>query len=362
MVLERLIKIWAQVLGQKHVYLTDSFFDLGGESLLALQLILHIEREFSVKLPFASLFENPTLERMAKDILSRMGGCLPITLTCRDGRLPIPLVPATNDTSPFFAVYGMENVRAFRALASRLRPGQAFYVLPALAVDESEQMYPDLETMASAYLGLIQSVQPKGPYYLGGRCMGGPVALEIAQQFLRSGEKVALLVIFDSAAPRLKDDDGYMSAGDPRIASNQSVTRPRGHFRDGMVTHNLKHYVHKKFRKHLRKHLKKIPDLVYKRLSGQSMRYVLRLRAANKTLRKRYRANLYPGQITLIRSEQFVSRTHKDYHTTSWRELSGGGLRTHVVQGRHRSMFDEPYVTDLTKTLQNCIDKARETS
>ncbi len=354
-VLERLTKIWGQVLGRERVCPTDSFFDLGGDSLLALQLMYLVEMEFAVKLPFASLFENPTVDWMAKSILSRRDGNLPISPSCRDGSLPIPLVPANNGVPPFFAVYGMENISAFRTLASRLRPGQPFYVLPALGLDESDQTYPDLETMASAYLGLIRSAQPKGPYYLGGRCMGGPIAFEIAQQLLRAGDNVALLVVFDSRAPRLKDDDGHPRAGDPRTANMSQATRPSSH---RTFTHTLARLVRKKYRKHVRR----IPELARRRLSGQNVRYVTRLRAANKALRRRYRATVYPGQITLIRSANFASRAAKDHHIPGWRELSGGGLVTHMVQGSHTSMFDELHVTGLAQRLQDCIDKAREAS
>jgi thioesterase domain-containing protein len=53
--------------------------------------------------------------------------------------------------------------------------------------------------MAELYVQEIRRVQPHGPYFLGGYCMGGTVALEMALRLTQMGEKVALLALFDTA-------------------------------------------------------------------------------------------------------------------------------------------------------------------
>ncbi len=55
-----------------------------------------------------------------------------------------------------------------------------------------------IEDMAAVYVKEIRRVQPHGPYYLGGYCMGGTAAYEVAQQLLAQGEQIAFLGLFDT--------------------------------------------------------------------------------------------------------------------------------------------------------------------
>ena len=59
--------------------------------------------------------------------------------------------------------------------------------------------------MAADYLRQIRSVQPRGPYFLGGFSFGGLVAFEMAQQLRQSGQQLALLVLIDPTPPRCSD-------------------------------------------------------------------------------------------------------------------------------------------------------------
>ncbi|MFB8791840.1 MAG: amino acid adenylation domain-containing protein [Potamolinea sp.] len=67
---ERLVKIWAEVLGLKRVGIYDNFFELGGHSLLATQLISRVRDAFKMELPLRSVFEAPTIAELAKVIES----------------------------------------------------------------------------------------------------------------------------------------------------------------------------------------------------------------------------------------------------------------------------------------------------
>ncbi|HEY9811289.1 MAG TPA: amino acid adenylation domain-containing protein [Halomicronema sp.] len=71
---EKLVKIWANVLGKKQVSVYDNFFELGGHSLLATQLISRIRKSFEIELPLSCLFEAPTVASLAKYIEAAFWG------------------------------------------------------------------------------------------------------------------------------------------------------------------------------------------------------------------------------------------------------------------------------------------------
>ncbi|MFN8061918.1 MAG: amino acid adenylation domain-containing protein [Vicinamibacterales bacterium] len=192
-----LAAVWAKVLGQPSIGMTDDFFALGGHSLLAARLVAEIERTLHVTVPVALLFKTPTIERMA----AHLKGPAPIVVPDR----VVPLNECKNGAQPLFLVHAIAGgVFAYRQFADRLQR-------PVFGVQgRFEQGIPayldDLRELARHYLQDIRSVQPTGPYLLGGWSAGGTIALEMAQQLLAAGESVSLLVEIDSAPYNVPDD------------------------------------------------------------------------------------------------------------------------------------------------------------
>ncbi len=186
----QLTRIWQELLGLDSIALDQNYFDLGGDSALAVHLFTQIEKIFGVKLPLATLFEAPTIAELAQ-ILSRE--------TSPAGWSPLVAIQTAGSRPPFFCVHGAGgNVLIYRDLARRLGANQPFYGLQALGLDGSCQPLTRIEDMATLYLKQMREVQPHGPYFLGGYCSGGTIAFEIAQQILAQGERVALLAMFDT--------------------------------------------------------------------------------------------------------------------------------------------------------------------
>jgi thioesterase domain-containing protein len=155
------------------------------------QIQSHFGREF----PLAMLFENGTVERMAR--ILRKGFTAP-----PDSPLA-PMKPGGSRRPLFFVHVGSGNVLAYVDLVRHLHPDQPFYGIqdPHLHSDEPPQL--SIEEMASAYIELIREVQPTGPYALGGWSFGGIVAYEMAQQLSRMGEQVSRLFLLDTSAPEI---------------------------------------------------------------------------------------------------------------------------------------------------------------
>ncbi len=188
---KQLTVIWQQLLGVEPITPDQNYFELGGDSILAVQLFAQIERECHLKLPVATLFEAPTIAGLAR-------------LIRRDAPAPAwsPLVPIQTAGSrpPFFCIHGAGgNVLIYRKLSERLGADQPFFGLQSQGLDGKLPILRTVEEMASLYVDEIRRVRPQGPYLIGGYCGGGTIALEVAQQFRALGKDVALLALFDTS-------------------------------------------------------------------------------------------------------------------------------------------------------------------
>lgn len=186
----RLIRIWRVLLSVPAVEATDNFFDLGGDSILAVQLFAEIEGAFNVKLPVASLYDASTVAELARVIRGE---------ACEAGWSPLVVIQPQGSRPPLFCFHGAGgNLLIYRDLARHLGPDQPMFGLQSRGLDGISAPLDTVEAMAALYAHEIRRAQPRGPYFLGGYCGGGTIAFEAAQQLVASGEQVALLALFDT--------------------------------------------------------------------------------------------------------------------------------------------------------------------
>ncbi len=187
---QQLADIWKKTLRKAIIGANDNFFDLGGHSLLAAQVFAQMNRQLGVKLPLALLFQAPTIRQLAASVQQKSQKC---------GWKSLVPIQTRGDKPPIFLVHGAEgNVLLYKNLARTLGGDQPVYGLQSLSIDNRDGAETSIEEMAAHYRKEIQELQPKGPYFLGGYCLGGTIALEIAQQLRREGESVALLAMLET--------------------------------------------------------------------------------------------------------------------------------------------------------------------
>ena len=187
---EKLAAIFASLLKVPRVGRNDGFFDLGGHSLLAATLFSKIEEAFGKRLPLATLYHASTVEALAAAIESRPNTAVP--------RLLVPIRRGPSKVR-FFCVHGAGgNVLLYRDLALHLGDEFSLYGLQSQGLDGNHAPLRTVEEMAERYLNEIRKVQPQGPYHIGGYCLGGTIAYEIAQRLRHEGQEVALVALMDT--------------------------------------------------------------------------------------------------------------------------------------------------------------------
>jgi thioesterase domain-containing protein/acyl carrier protein len=204
-----LVGFWQELLGVGQVGVEDSFFDLGGHSLIAVRLFAMVKKAYRVDFPISILFEAPSVAACAALIAAEVGDT-------GDSESPAkPAAPARRFThlvpmhqgeggprQPFFLVAGMfGNVLNLRHLAQLLGGDRPFYGLQARGLLGDQAPHETLPGAAADYIAEMRQVQPRGPYMLGGFSGGGLTAWEMARQLKEAGEEVSLLVLLDTPLP-----------------------------------------------------------------------------------------------------------------------------------------------------------------
>ncbi len=199
----RLLDIWQKELAIQELSVLDDFFEIGGDSLKAVQLVLSINKTLDLNLPLQVLFEDPTVADLARRIdsaahtLSRA-----VSLKKGVGR-PIFCWPGLGG-------YPMN----LRSLAMTLDSPRPFTGVQALGVNDGEALCESIQDMALRDVHLIREVQPEGPYTLWGYSFGARVAYETAWHLEQAGEVVDELILIAPGSPLLPGGDPERAQAD----------------------------------------------------------------------------------------------------------------------------------------------------
>jgi amino acid adenylation domain-containing protein len=357
-----LADIWKSLLRVERIGRDENFFDLGGHSLLAVALSGRISSELGKQLPLSAILEATSIERLARRIAGDRPGDSLVLIRAGEGGPPVFLIhDAFGETL------------LYRNLALRLDGRHPVYGMHPRALPGLPMAHTRIADMAAWYIARIRSVQPHGPYFLGGLCAGGVIAFEIALQFQAQGDEVALVALIDAADTRaeLKPYRGTRKRLD-RIAgelrndqihsgihrATRIVSRLAGRLWGFTAYHLGKAWGGMRDRARLRL-LRMWLDRgsVPPRLLGHLSVFVTYLRAAAEYEPLRQ----CDGELLLFRATQGtgVDAPFIDFftdHAFGWAARASRGVRVIDVPGGHNSMLQEPNVGVLALRLQEAID------
>ncbi|MCG8616548.1 MAG: amino acid adenylation domain-containing protein [Desulfobacterales bacterium] len=177
-----LCTIWSQVLGSENSDISTNFFEAGGHSLLALQLMSEIRKHFHKNLSPALLFRYPTPAELA-----------PALTQASDNNPWAALVPMQTGSPErprlFCLPGGAPSVYYLHLFAGSLGEDQPFYALQPPGFDGVSRPMPTVEKLAAYFIQALRQIQPEGPYLIAGHSAGGPTALEMGLQLQAQGQE-----------------------------------------------------------------------------------------------------------------------------------------------------------------------------
>ncbi|HME13426.1 MAG TPA: alpha/beta fold hydrolase [Candidatus Acidoferrum sp.] len=187
--IETLTTIWQRLLQHSPIGPNDNFFDLGGDSSVAVELFNEIAKVSGRELPPVTIYHAPTIAAQAELLQQRLAPRLPSLVELRPG----------SEDCPVFTAHGLGgSAMEFFQVVKHIETPQAIYGMQARGTDGTDEPLDTIEAMAQFHLDAIREMQPRGPYYLVGYSLGGLVTLEIARRIVEMGENVALLALLES--------------------------------------------------------------------------------------------------------------------------------------------------------------------
>ncbi|PSB55138.1 non-ribosomal peptide synthetase, partial [Chamaesiphon polymorphus] len=360
-----LANIWQELLLVERVSIHDNFFELGGHSLLAVQLVSQIEKQFSLHLPLATLFQSSTIEQLAISIGTDLA----------TDKLWSPLVPIQPKGSlpPFFCVAGAGgNVMYFHELSQYLGKDRPFYGLQAQGLDGETPPLESVEEIASQYIEAIETVEQVGPYFLGGHSFGGKVAFEMAQQLQRKGQMVYLTILDTTAPvsqPARQDDDRSNWDSAQWISAVASIVEELIGENLAISYEDISDLTPDEQFSYFKQQLEMVgflpPQTDIKLVRGLLQVYRVQSQTDYVPL------NTAPIPITLFRARDIGSEEENSTNLEQenpldkdpawgWNQFSDGVVDIHTVPGSHISMLNKPHVQILAQHLQKSLDKAQK--
>ncbi|WP_243146815.1 type I polyketide synthase [Scytonema sp. UIC 10036] len=352
---QSLTEIWQQFLGIDQIGIHDDFFELGGDSLQAVQLLSQLSETFQKSLSGHSLLQAPTIAALSQ-LIQQTPSESEISTQKQTESVPSLLVEIQKGCSqqPLFLVHPVGgHVYFYRDLARCLGSDQTVYGIQSPAVDGHTEPLTKVEDIATQYIQQLRILQPQGPYFLGGSSFGGTVAFEMAQQLHALGQEVALLALIDTPGPGqmpvfLEEDETAILVYILSVGLNIKITLD--HLRQMSPDEQLLYFLEQ---------MKMTDTGTPPNFGLRELRRELKLFKVYMKAMRNYVPQTYSGHIV------FCLATERDaYNAQSpelpWLLVATSGVKVIPVPGNHITMHHLPHVQVLGEKLRLYLDSARQ--
>ncbi len=320
----RLAGWFATVLERPEVGIYDNFFDLGGYSLLATRLFAIVEQETGRRIPVSALFKAPTVEALAQVI--RTG------LPASQWTSMVPIQTAGTAVPFFYVVPYMISVLELARLGTQLGTDQPLYGFQPQGLDGTSPIHHSIEAMAAHYIAEMKSVQPLGPYRIGGHCSGTWVAFEMARQLEASGDQLDVVLLVDQGPPGV--------SGDLPSPLVYYLKRIAFYLRDGRLLPALRWQMQIRMRRR-----------VLRRMAPRTIGVEEAVHAAHYAAHCKYVGGIVHHDLALVLSDESTMLDDKAWYL-EWRTKTTGEMHVRQTRGTHANLLKPGYVDDLADCVR----------
>ena len=318
-------EMWKSILNIDSISDKDNFFNIGGNSLLAVQLFSQIAKKYKQNLPLSILLESSDFRSFVESVRPLIKSQ---PLVAKGASTLIPL-KANGSKNPVFVFHGVGgNVLNYVSLIPAFEADRPLVGVQSIGLNQNiENM--TIEEMASFYIKEIQNQQPHGPYFLAGGSMGGVVAFEVAQQLRAQGAVVEKIVMFDTFGPR-----SNMKSFNTTKRSLFEKIKSAFEYRKKVYYHRFKMKVLKKFG-----------------ISIPLEMNLFEIELNNYSALWKYKPSVYHGDIHIIRAPLAEFGWYSDPQM-GWGSVVKGKIKTFHINGNHSNFIESP---ELTKVLSGLL-------
>jgi len=342
----QLSDIWMRSFAVEQIGTESNFFKLGGDSLLALNMVSDINKRFQIKLSLNAFLEIPTFGEISR-IIDTLLNPAPDNLIAPSKKIDQLVLLKKGDTArpPIFLIHPVGGtVYLYKSLCNFLPDTQTVFGIEAVGVDGTQPLLTTIEAMAALYIDIMRTVQPVGPYVIGGSSLGGCVAYAMALQL--GQENVAKIFLIDTPGPKTKIP--YLSTDADVLAYFLSYNNAD----QEQVTTHLKQLPENERYAYFLNQNGTYQQLLSGHNSIETMKNSVSMTLVNSKAMEQYFSNLtqaYAGDAVFFAAtepSQIPVQLEKD-----WAGFLTGQVTVHRIPGNHISINKEPVVELIAKAM-----------
>jgi len=326
----QLINIWEDVLNFSPVLPEDNFFEIGGDSILSIQIIAKA-RKLGIQLTANQFFEHQSIAKLGQKLSEKE-----VKIEKENYDFLVPLREG-GSKKPLFCIHsGGGHIVFYNLLAKYMKLDRSIYALEPIGLYGDKNMHTNVSEMTLDYMKAIRSVQSEGPYNILVYCFSVTVGNEMAIEFTKLGQKANIIVMDTMASPwhlntsiRLK---ARIKSFVIRFAKNPFAS--------------IKYYFEDR--------MWRIKPILVKYFGNENTKDLERLQENLRQVCLAYQFKPHHGDISLI----LTKKPHKSLQEiiiNSWKEISKGNLRLFYTEGNHRTLFKEPDIAFVSKKIEESI-------
>ena len=329
--------IWEEIFGIDTISIKHDFFELGGNSLLAVKIMAAIQRKTGRRLPLSTLFENTTVAGLAKKLSSDKE---------EKWQALVP-IKTTGSKLPLYIIHGAGlNLIFFKSTTEYLDEEQPVYGLQAVGLNKKTKPVSSFEEIAKIYISEMLESNPEGPYNLVGYSMGGIIAFEMARQLIAMNKIINFIGVLDTYVHTREDKDGKLNKIKRQMNKLPFLAGSFIKYPKETIAYQLSWLTKKVFKK---KHNKDVVDTDF--LTKDE----IAIYEAYENAQKEYVLKPSDIKVTVFRVEKRLYFLH-DRITLGWKKFAKKGVSVIVVPGDHRTFLYKPNDKMFASILQKAID------